>query len=91
MPRTKAADPNAIRPKGPANAYVFFLKICRDEHKRRFVPHFFKNNKAGGKKEGVPKFYLNFYSCFSPPYVDSQMKLWIPLNSRKNAPNGGKP
>jgi len=36
MPRTKAADPNAIRPKGPANAYVFFLKICRDEHKRRF-------------------------------------------------------
>ena len=36
MPRTKAADPNAIRPKGPANAYVFFLKICRDEHKRRY-------------------------------------------------------
>lgn len=36
MPRTKNSGPEADRPKGPANAYVFFLKICRDEHKRRF-------------------------------------------------------
>jgi len=36
MPRHKQNLAEAApKPKGPANAFAFFVKICRDEHKRR--------------------------------------------------------
>merc|ERR1712018_897597 len=37
MPRHKQNLAEAApKPKGPANAFAFFVKICRDEHKRRY-------------------------------------------------------
>lgn len=36
MPRPKPPGPDAVRPKGAMGAYPFFVKICREEHKKRF-------------------------------------------------------
>ena len=36
MPRGKAAGPDLVRPKGATNAYASFVKICREEHKKRY-------------------------------------------------------
>ena len=35
MPRPKPLV-DAVRPKGAMGAYPFFVKICREEHKKRF-------------------------------------------------------
>ena len=38
MPRHKQNLAEAApKPKGPANAFAFFVKICRDEHNRRYI------------------------------------------------------
>lgn len=36
MPRPKPPGPDLVRPKGAMGAYSFFVKICREEHKKRF-------------------------------------------------------
>jgi len=36
MPRPKPPGPDVARPKGAMGAYAFFVKICREEHKKRF-------------------------------------------------------
>merc|ERR1712156_766173 len=36
MPRPKPPGPDVVRPKGAMGAYPFFVKICREEHKKRF-------------------------------------------------------
>jgi len=36
MPRAKPTGVNMVRPKSVMNSYAFFVKICREEHKKRY-------------------------------------------------------